>query len=45
MRTDGQTDRHDEDNGRFSQFCERAKKMQPRSQCQWITMKAFYNDS
>jgi len=27
MRTDGQTDRHDKDNSRFSQFCERAKKI------------------
>ena len=26
MRTDGQTDRHDEANCRFSQFCERAYK-------------------
>jgi len=24
FHTDGQTDRHDEDNSRFSQFCERA---------------------
>jgi len=24
--TDGRTDRHDEANSRFSQFCERAKK-------------------
>jgi hypothetical protein len=26
MRADGQTDRHDEGNSRFSQFCERALK-------------------
>jgi len=26
MRTDGQTDRHDEANSRFLQFCERAYK-------------------
>ena len=26
MRTDGQTDRHDEANNRFSKFCERAEK-------------------
>jgi len=26
MRTDEQTDRHDEANSRFSQFCERAQK-------------------
>ena len=26
-RTDSQTDRHDEANGRFSQFCERAYKL------------------
>jgi hypothetical protein len=25
-RTDAQTDRHDEANSRFSQFCERAKQ-------------------
>jgi len=25
-RTDGQTDRHDDANGRFSKFCERAVK-------------------
>ena len=25
MRTDGQTDRNDEANSRFSQFCERAQ--------------------
>jgi hypothetical protein len=27
-RTDRQTDRHDEANSRFSQFCERAQKIQ-----------------
>jgi len=27
MRTNGQTDRHDEANSRFSQFCECAKKI------------------
>jgi len=26
MRTDGQTDRHDEDDSCFSPFCKRAKK-------------------
>jgi hypothetical protein len=26
MRTDGRTDRHDEANGRFSQFCQGASK-------------------
>ena len=26
-RTDGQKDRHEETNGRFSQFCERAKNL------------------
>ena len=26
MRTDGQTDRHDEADSRFSQFCKRAYK-------------------
>jgi hypothetical protein len=27
MRTDGLTDRYDEPNNRFSQFCERAEKV------------------
>ena len=26
MRTDGQTDRHEEPNSRFSQICERAQE-------------------
>jgi len=30
-RTDGQTDRNDKVNSRFSQFCERAKKMSGHS--------------
>ena len=29
MRTDEQTDGHDESDSRFSKFCERAKKLQP----------------
>ena len=29
MRTDGQTDRHDEANSRFSKFCKRAYKLEP----------------
>jgi hypothetical protein len=30
FRADGQTDRHDEDNSRFSQFCERTYKLLPQ---------------
>jgi hypothetical protein len=35
MRTDRQTDRHDEDNSHFSQFCERAKKMELTRDVVW----------
>jgi hypothetical protein len=40
MRWDGQTDRHDEDNSRFSQFCERAKK-----NATTVAVSVDYNES
>jgi hypothetical protein len=39
MRTDGQTDRHDEANSRFSQFCKRAQKEFPAQETNVTDMK------
>jgi len=36
MRTDGQTDRHDEANGRFQKFCERAYKVAGSENITWL---------
>jgi len=46
MRTDGQADRHDKVNSRFSQFCERAEKYYITTAFvqhkQWFTVNSLF---
>ena len=41
MRTDGRTDRHDEANSRFSQFCERVSKWPCTTLCLCLPVRVL----